>query len=46
MQLNGEIALLGAEHGITTPVASRIVSLVQELGNRQPPQYLSPDQLA
>jgi hypothetical protein len=36
---------LGAEHGIATPVASRIVSLVQELVSRKPPTYLSPEQL-
>jgi 2-dehydropantoate 2-reductase len=45
MQLNGEIARLGAEHGIATPVASKIVSLVQELGSHKPPLYLSPGQL-
>jgi 2-dehydropantoate 2-reductase len=45
MQLNGEIARLGAEHSIDTPLASQIVSLVQELVNRKPPRYLSPEQL-
>ncbi len=45
MQLNGEIARLGAEQGTATPVASRIVSLVQDLGNQKPPRYLSPEQL-
>ena len=45
MQLNGEIARLGAEHGIATPMASRIVSLVQGLVSQQPPLYLSPKQL-
>jgi 2-dehydropantoate 2-reductase len=45
IQLNGEIARLGAEHSIDTPLASQIVSLVQELVNRKPPRYLSPEQL-
>jgi len=45
LQLNGEIARLGAEHGIATPVASRIVSLVQGLHSHGPPRYLSPEQL-
>jgi 2-dehydropantoate 2-reductase len=45
MQLNGEIARLGAEHGIPTPLASRIVSLVQGLGSQKPPVYLSPEEL-
>jgi len=45
LQLNGEIARLGAEHGIATPVASRIVSLVQGLPSHEPPRYLSPEQL-
>jgi 2-dehydropantoate 2-reductase len=45
MQLNGEIARLGTEHGIPTPLASRIVSLVQGLGSQKPPVYLSPEEL-
>lgn len=45
MQLNGEIARLGAEHGIATPLANRIVGLVQALAGHKPPPYLSPEQL-
>jgi ketopantoate reductase len=44
-QLNGEIARLGAEYGIATPVASQIVSLVQELVGQKPLAHLSPEQL-
>lgn len=45
MRLNGEIARLGAGHGIATPLASRIVRLEQGPGGRKPPQYRSPEQL-
>ncbi len=45
LQLNGEIARLGAEHGISTPLASRIVGLVQRLAIDSPPSYLRAENL-
>jgi 2-dehydropantoate 2-reductase len=44
-QLNGEIARLGAQCKVPTPVADRLVSLVHTLGTQSPPDYLTPDQL-
>lgn len=44
-QLNGEIVRLGAERGVATPVAGRIVTQVQSMHGRAPPPYLTPAQL-
>ncbi|HSW12097.1 MAG TPA: ketopantoate reductase C-terminal domain-containing protein [Solimonas sp.] len=41
-QLNGEIAALGRERGLATPVNDSIVSLVQAMAGQLPPPYLSP----
>ena len=40
-QLNGEVVRLGQAHGLPTPVASRIVALVQAMNGQRPPRYLS-----
>jgi 2-dehydropantoate 2-reductase len=44
-QLNGEIVRQGAAHGRPTPVARRIVALVEDLKGTKPPAYLTPEQL-
>lgn len=44
-QLNGEVVRLGQAHGVPTPVASRIVALVQAMAGQKPPRYLSAAEL-
>jgi 2-dehydropantoate 2-reductase len=44
-QLNGEIVRLGESLGVDTPVARRVVALVEALRAHAPPAYLSPAQL-
>ena len=44
-QLNGEVARLGTEKNIPTPVSDRIVELVEKMAGKAPPSYLSPGEL-
>lgn len=44
-QLNGEIAALGRERRLATPVNDTIVALVQAMEGRVPPPYLAPAEL-
>jgi len=44
-QLNGEVVRLGVQHQVATPVASKIMALVQAMAGQAPPVYLTPLQL-
>jgi 2-dehydropantoate 2-reductase len=44
-QLNGEVVRLGVQHQVKTPVASKIVALVEGMAGQAPPVYLTPLQL-
>lgn len=44
-QLNGEIACLGLEQKVPTPINAKIVGLIQKMEGKVPPPYLTPAEL-